>query len=140
VEHLAVPDGLGEARPPAVEQRRLELLQLLLGPALRGQPRRRHLEQVAGLGDLADRQAVGLGEQPQARLEVAGDLLRVRVRDERPAGHTAGGGDEVLAGEHPQRLAHRRAAHPVLRRQIGLDGQLLARFQLTSDDPCTKRI
>src|SRR5690606_27425473 len=72
--------------------------------------------------------------QPEGATQVVGDAVGVRVRHETPAGDTAGGVDQVLAGQQPQRLPYGAAADPEQAGEFRLAGQPGARGQRAGQD------
>ena len=75
-----------------------------------------------------------VGEQGQPGGQAVGELLGVGVGDEAAAGHAAGGDDQVLAGQQPQRLTHGAAADPGTDAQLRLGRQPLAGLQPPGGD------
>jgi hypothetical protein len=135
--HVEVPVVLEDV--PDVDRARVEeggahLLQMGGGPPRRGQPGGRHLEQFAHLQQVAHRAAGRRGQQREAGLQVGADVAGLRVDHERAAGDASRRRHQVLAGEHPQGLAHGAAADPVQPAQLGLDRQPVPRLQLPRQD------
>jgi hypothetical protein len=99
-----------EAVQVRVEQRRPNLGQVCLGAPGGGQPGRRDLQGAPQLEQVGQPDTGRVGEQRQSGGERFGQLLGVRMGHEAPTGDASGGHDQMLAGEQPQRLAHRASA------------------------------
>jgi hypothetical protein len=117
-----------------VRQRAAELGQVVVGTPLGRQRGTGRLQQLPHLHEVRAAHGGARAQHLHGGGQRVAQLLGAQLGDEAAARHPAGGDDEMLTGQQPQRLTDRAAAEPEPDAQLRLGRQALAGSQQAGDD------
>ena len=121
-------------RGDVVAQAPGDLLEVGVVPVARGDRGCGALDHLARLQQVLERDRVGGGQQAVVRHEELADAADRRLDDEVAARHSLAGVDQVAGREDAERLAHGRARHAEIGRELGFAGQAVTRLELAAVD------